>query len=253
MGSLAAHFLFVWDMYDRVMCMRWLLASLLITVVLIKHAWVWSLGHILLFFLLIWMLEGNIQKVWGGWTKSWRVLRWLLIPIIIFHMLFTPGEVVWVNFPLPVSYEGLILAVHLSLKLCEMFVCALLLGRLLPITVWLQAIAHVDVLQQHLAPYLHLMPVMLRRVPMLVRRTYRAWCLEPKKVKKLASYMTELIIAVEKDSRRRAKYAWVSWDKPTITALAAQKKLRDSSLLHMLFLFVTIYGMFEFGVRYLWS
>lgn len=252
MGSLAAHFLFVWDVCDRVMYIRWLLASLLIAVVLIEHAWVWSLGNLLLFFLLMWMLEGNIQKVWGSWSKSWRILRWLLIPIMIFHMLFTPGEIVWVDFPLPVSYEGLILAFHLSLKLCEMFVCALLLGRLLSMQVWLQAIAQIDVLQHHLTPYLHLMPVMLRRVPMLVRRTYRAWRLEPKKVRKLASYMTELIIAVEKDSRRRAKYTWISWDKPMVTGLVAQKKLMDSSLVYMLWLLI-IYGAVEFGVRYLWN
>jgi len=232
--------------------MRWLLAGLLITVVLIEHAWIWSLAHLFLFLLLMLILEGNIQKVWCSWVKSWRILRWLLIPIMIFHVLFTPGEIVWVGFVLPVSYEGLTLGFHLSLKLCEMFVCALLLGRLLPMQVWLQAITHVDILQRYITPYLRLMPVMLRRVPVLVRRTYRAWCLEPKKVKKLAIYMTELIITVEKDSRRRAKYAWSSWDKPMIADRAVQKQFTDSYLGYMGWLLI-IYGVFEFGVRYLWN
>jgi len=232
--------------------MRWLLAGLLIAVVLTKHTLVWSLAHLFLFFLLMWMLEKNIHKVWYSWVKSWRILRWLLIPIIIFHVLFTPGEIIWVGFALPVSYEGLTLGFYLSLKLCEMFVCALLLGRLLPMHVWLQAMTHIDVLQHYLTPYLRLMPVMLGRVPVLVRRTYRAWCLEPKKVKKLANYITELIIVVEKDSRRRAKYTWDAWDKIKTTDLAVQKQLADSHLKDMGWLLMT-YGAFEFGVRYLWS
>lgn len=231
--------------------MRWLFAGLLIAVVLIEHDWVWSLLHLLLFFVLMFMLEGNIQKVRDSWIKNWRILRWLLIPIIVFHVLFTPGEIVWVGFVLPISYEGLTLGFYLSLKLCEMFVCALLLGRLLPMQVWLHAIVHIDVLHHHLTPYLRLMPVMLRRVPMLIRRTYRAWCLEPKKVKTLASYVTELVIAVEKDSRRRAKYVWSSWDKPRGSDAVAEQPLAGSYLGGMACLLI-IYGLFEFGARYLW-
>jgi len=232
--------------------MRWLLAGLLIAVVLIEHVWVWSLAHLLLFFALMLMLEESMQAVWYNWIRSWRILRWLLIPIIIFHVLFTPGEIVWVGFVFPVSYEGLTLGLHLSLKLCEMFVCGLLLGRLLPMQVWLRAIAHVDVLQDYLSPYLRLMPVMLRRVPMLVRRTYRAWCLEPKRVRNLASYITDLIVAVEKDSRRRAKYVWISWDKPKHINLMIQEQFSVSHLSYTGYLLI-IYGLFEFGVRYLWN
>jgi len=233
-------------------CMRWLLASLLIAIVLVEHAWLWSLAHLLLFFLLMWMLEENIQQVWSSWMKSWRILRWLLVPMIIFHVLFTPGEIVWIGFALPVSYEGLTLGFHLSLRLCEMFICALLLGRLLPMQIWLQAITHVGVLQRHLTPYLRLMPMMLRRVPILVRRTHRAWCLESKKVKTFARYMTELIVVVKEDSRHCAKYVWLAWDKPPLTGLIVQKKLVDSALGFMSSLLI-VYSGFEFGVRYLWN
>ncbi|MDQ6968091.1 MAG: hypothetical protein Q9M14_05340 [Mariprofundaceae bacterium] len=232
--------------------MRWLLAGLLITMVLIKHAWVWSLAHLLLFFFLMLLLEENFHKVYSNLIKSWRILRWLLIPMIIFHVFFTPGEIVWVGFALPISYEGIKLAFYLGLKLCEMVVCALLLGRLLPMQAWLQATAKVSGLQRHLTPYLRLMPVMLRRVPMLVRRTYRAWCLDPNKIKNLANYMTELIIAMEKDSRKRAEYVWTLWDSPKITALAVQKKLDNSHLGYMGCLLIA-YGVLEFGVRYLWN
>jgi len=144
----------------------------------------------------------------------------------------------------------LALGFHLSLHLCEMFICALLLGRLLPMQVWLQAIAHVDVLQHYLTPYLRLMPMMLRRVPILVRRTYLAWCLESRKVKKFPRYMLELIMTVEEDSRRRAKYVWNSWDNPSFTDIAVHKKLAEGHLDYMSYLLI-VYGSFEFGVRYL--
>jgi len=232
--------------------MRWLLASLLIAIVLIEHTWIWSLAHLLLFFFLMWILAEKLQKVCFDWMKSWRVLRWLLIPILVFHVLFTPGEIVWVGFVLPISYEGLTLALHLSLKLCEIFMCALLLGRLLPMQLWLQSLANISVLQHYLTPYLRLMPMMLRRVPILVRRTYRAWCLESKKVKTLARYMTELVITVEKDSRRRAKYLWLSWDNPKIIGLTVQKQLVDRHLDYIGCL-LTLYVACEFGVRYLWN
>ncbi len=232
--------------------MRWLLAGLLIAVVLVEHVWIWSLAHLLLFFLLLLMLEENIQHVWHSLIKSWQILRWLLIPIVIFHVLFTPGEIIWVGFVIPISYEGLTLASYLSLRLCEMYVCAVLLGRMLPMQLWLQAIAHIAILQRHLTPYLRLMPMMLRRVPVLVRRTYRAWRLEPKKVKKLAYYMTELIITVKQDSLRRAKYVWLRWDEPSFTDLSRHKPLLDRNSGYMVCLII-IYGGFEFGVRYLWN
>jgi len=232
--------------------MRWLLASLLIAIVLIEHTWTWSVVHLLLFFFLMWALAEKLKNVCGDLIKSWRVLRWLLIPMFIFHILFTPGEIVWVGFALPISYEGLMLALQLSLKLCEMFICALLLGHLLPMQLWLKSLQKISFLQYLLMPYLRLMPMMLRRVPILVRRTYRAWCLESKKVKTLAHYMTELVMAVEKDSRRRAKYVWLSWDVPKTIGLEVQKQCVDGHLGYLGCLLI-LYAAFEFGVRYLWN
>jgi len=230
--------------------MRWLLTSLLIALVLIEHIWIWSLAHLLLFFVLMWVLEESFYKVCVAWKKSWHILRWLLIPIITFHILFTPGEIIWVGFAVPISYEGLTLGFHLSLKLCEMFICALLLGRMLPMQLWLQSIENINVLQHYILPYLRLMPMMLRRVPMLIRRTYRAWRLETKKVKTLAYYMTELIMMIEKDSRRRAKYVWQGWYDSKLTKLAKRQQLADIHVGYMAILFI-LYAGVEFGVRYL--
>jgi len=232
--------------------MRWLLASLLIAIVLIEHTWIWSLAHLLFFFLFMWILVEKFQRVCVDWIKSWHVLRWLLIPILVFHIFFTPGEIVWVGLALPISYEGLTLGLHLSLKLYEMFMCALLLGRLLPMRLWLESLSNIRILQHYLIPYLRLMPMMLHRVPILVRRTYQVWYLEPKKVKTLAHYMTELVMAVEKDSIRRAKYVWLAWDNPKVMGMAVQKQLIDSHLGYLACLLIFYVGC-EFGVRYLWN
>jgi len=233
--------------------MRWLLASLLIAIVFIEHSWLWSLAHLGLFFLLMWVLAEKLQLVYIDWLRSWRVLRWLIVPIIIFHILFTPGEIIWVGFALPISYEGLILAWHLSLKLCEMFICAVLLGRLLPMQLWLQSLGKIAGVQDYIEPYVRLLPLMLRRVSVVVRQTYRSWRLEPDKLKTLAPYMMDLIVRVEGDSRRRAKYVWLSWDKPTkAVGGLLNDQLVDCHLAYMALL-LGIYVVCEFGVRYTWN
>ncbi|MDQ6954436.1 MAG: hypothetical protein Q9M20_03230 [Mariprofundaceae bacterium] len=236
--------------------MRWAIAVMLIMLIAVPHSWPRSLFHIALFLSLTLVLQGDRKKAWQHWVRSWRILRWLLIPIIVLHGLFTPGEIIWVNFTVPISYEGLSLGLHLSLQLSEMFVGALLLGYLLPMKVWLEVMTLNPIIKRYLSPYvspyIRLMPIMIRGVRVLVRRTYFSWYKETNKLSLFPLYIKTLLDDVSKYSHRRALYVWNSWDSPKFMVSEKEILLDQRRIIDTFYLSFT-YIAAEFSIRYLWS
>jgi len=232
--------------------MRWWAAFALIVLVAMPHPWLWSLAHLLLFLSLMLILQNNVKKVLLACLKSWRILRWILLPTIIFHSFFTPGEVIWVS--MPVSYEGLALGLHLCLYLGEMFIAALLLAYLLPVSIWLEFMMCNAFLKRYLfpylLPYLRLMPVMMQGVQVLVRRTYRAWCMEASRVHSFPQYIKALLVDVSAYSDTQARRVWASWNTLEFTNLEKETLFDKKCEIRMLCLLLT-YTAAEFFMRYL--
>ena len=79
----------------------------------------------------------------GDWRTSFRLLRllrWFIIPILLLHMLFTPGQLLLPGLPIGVSREGLMRGLWLSVHLASMYAMAILMFRLLSQAEWLRLI-----------------------------------------------------------------------------------------------------------------
>ncbi|MDQ6972652.1 MAG: CbiQ family ECF transporter T component [Mariprofundaceae bacterium] len=97
-------------------------------------------------------LNASWQPVW----RAARLLLWLLIPIFLLHMAFTPGRLIWPGGIISVSYEGLQQGLLLAVRLCTLFYAGMLLSRALTRAEWVSACLNTPVLGPLLLPYIAL-------------------------------------------------------------------------------------------------
>jgi len=84
-----------------------------------------------------------IRMLDGNWLTSMRLLyllRWFVIPILLLHMFFTPGQLLFPDWPVGVSREGLMQGIRLSLHLTSMYAMAIMIFRLLGHAEWLRVL-----------------------------------------------------------------------------------------------------------------
>jgi len=80
------------------------------------------------------LLDGN----WLTSLRLLRLLRWFVIPILLLHILFTPGQFLLPGWPITVSREGLMQGMRLSIHLTSIYTIAILMFRLLAHAEWLR-------------------------------------------------------------------------------------------------------------------
>jgi len=96
----------------------------------------------------------------GGWLTTirlLRVMRWFLVPILVLHALLSPGQLLMPEWFIPISREGLMQGIRLSLHLSAVFFVAMLMFRLLRRAEWLRYILFLPYLGQRLAVYVWMM------------------------------------------------------------------------------------------------
>jgi len=116
--------------------------------------------------LLLCMLTGSALLV--GWlSASWvpvlraaRLLLWLVVPVLLLHLIFTPGALLWPGSPVPFTREGLQQGGWLALRLCAMFYVAMLLSRSLSREEWTYYCLRLPFVGSRLLAYVKLSPAM---------------------------------------------------------------------------------------------
>jgi len=88
---------------------------------------------------LIRVLDGS----WRTCFRLLRLLRWFVIPILLLHMLFTPGQLLLPGWPIGVSREGLMQGAWLSVHLITIYAMAILMFRLLAHAEWLRLLMRI--------------------------------------------------------------------------------------------------------------
>jgi len=73
---------------------------------------------------------------WQPVMRAARLLLWLVIPVLLLHLFFTPGALLWPGGFIPLSREGLHEGLWLGLRLCALFYAAMLLSRSLSREEW---------------------------------------------------------------------------------------------------------------------
>jgi len=96
------------------------------------------------------------HSTWQSVLRAARLLLWLLVPIFILHLIFTPGQLIWPGSGLPFSREGVLEGAWLALHLCTLFYAAMLLSGSLSREEWALYCLRLPWVGPDLLPYVKL-------------------------------------------------------------------------------------------------
>ncbi|MBL1351906.1 MAG: hypothetical protein COA61_001005 [Zetaproteobacteria bacterium] len=217
--------------------MRLLLAALCIASTLLLEAWYEHLLQIVFLIVVIFVLAADKQAALRLCWRNWQLLRWILIPTVVLHAIFTPGALIFPQFFIPISQEGLQLGGSLALHWAAIFTLAMLLGRLFPIERWIEGVSHYPRLHHILYPYLCLFPRMNLLVRALIRRHYRYWNDLPwthpiQKISQLPPHLLSLLLQMKQHSQRCAKHVWEHWGQAYQPLLIKPDMIQQQYLPH---------------------
>lgn len=161
--------------------------------------------------LLVWAMLRLLTGSYAIHLQAWRLLRWLIVPIFILHLLFTPGTLVFPGSGIPLSVEGVNEALWLSLRLALLFYAALLLSRALSVREWIGFISAIPVIGPRMRSYLYLFIPMYHAMSELTRRYRDMWLLRGRK-RALGVLLAAMLQEVMGVGRQLAENLWLRWD-----------------------------------------
>jgi|UPI00039CBFCD hypothetical protein len=133
-------------------------------------------------------------------VSAWRLLRWLLLPILLLHPLFTPGELLIAGWPF--TREGLSQGVWLSLHVTGLYFAAMLSSRLLSLQA-LHMMAHYVPQGQRLsAMYLRLFPVVVPAVKSCVQQHSQRWRNDGRSIGQIPATLVSLLHAMDQRTQQ---------------------------------------------------
>lgn len=149
-------------------------AAMLLLAIQNHGVWI-SILMILLLVVALRHLHGNYERL----VRIMKLLRWFIVPILLIHAFFTPGERV-LDMPVPLTKEGLGQGVWICLHFISMFLAAMLLGALIQIREWLVAVASIPFLQRYVWAYSLMLGMMSRSISRLLVDINKQWKLRKK-------------------------------------------------------------------------
>lgn len=145
-------------------------------------------------------------------TRSFRLLLWLFVPIFLFHGIFSPGT--YIQFPvyLPLSIEGLERALFLCVHIALIFFSAILIFRTLTLSEWcslLDKLPRADAIK----PYMLLMPRLRKRMADTLFEQKQAWSTMHKRWFHLPDILVLSIQKMLVAGKEEANDLWQTWEE----------------------------------------
>ncbi len=193
--------------------------GLLLLTIMTTSLWL-SLLLTVLATVMIRMLDGN----WRTSVRLLYLLRWLVIPILLLHILFTPGQLLFPGWPIGVSREGLMQGIRLSLHLSSMYAMAIMMFRLLGHAEWLRLLMQLPWFGERMMVQALMMLSMKQHMGQLLlylRQQFRLrydWKKAPLLL--MAAFRQALA-----DASTHAQMLWLRWpQQPSMLISTADKK-----------------------------
>jgi len=149
--------------------------------------------------------------------ESARLLCWLVVPILLLHALFTPGELLVKGMAIPVSIEGVQLGGWFALHLMVIFLSALVFSRLLSKEEWISFMLRVPGWGEKAVPYILLLEPGLKKSREIVRREYADWCACGKKFRQFPVHINIALTDTLNENRKDASELWHDWDQRVLS------------------------------------
>ncbi|NWF37046.1 hypothetical protein [Mariprofundus sp. KV] len=159
-----------------------------------------------------------IENSWNRVGRSVGLLRWFIIPILALHLLFSPGQLILPGWPLPFTWEGLQLGLHLSVHLAVIFFAAITLFLCLTRNEWIQALLLMPFSSRAVATYVILIAPLRRSEGDLLHALRLQWKLRsswPQSPQMLVSAFSAALAVAEVQSQQ----LWLRWPATAVTGL----------------------------------
>lgn len=139
-----------------------------------------------------------------------RLLRWFVVPIILLHALFTPGQLLWPDFFITISREGLIQGLKLTLHLSAIFFVAMLMFHLLKRAEWLRYLLALPYIGERMAIYVWMMSSMKMNNSVLLGDLRLQFSLR-KDMKRIPLLLLAAFRQSLNDASEQACVLWLRW------------------------------------------
>ncbi|MDQ6964015.1 MAG: hypothetical protein Q9M13_03745 [Mariprofundales bacterium] len=136
----------------------------------------------------------DLSKLW----RAMRHLRWLLMPIVLLHLLFTPGMLLLPSAVWSPTVEGVDAAIWLSLRLINWFIAGWIAAHLVSYQEWQQLLTRLPRGGGQWGSILISLPPMLHRCRQIMMQMRWRWQLEGggwRDIAPLASTMVAVMLA----------------------------------------------------------
>ena len=194
------------------------LASLWLLHIAVNQCLGVAVAQLLAAIMLLYDQQGTAQPI----RQGWHLLRWLLLPLLLLHMLFTPGT--FFISGIPVSREGVSNGLLLAVHLAAMVYAALLLSRLITLPVLWPVAARIPVIARLLPLYLHLWPELWQIMQRAARHQQQRWRSSGRRWRQLPGLIADMVV----ESDRQARAISLPEHSPALSVhlpVAAQPKL----------------------------
>ncbi|OIO68520.1 MAG: hypothetical protein COW19_01270 [Zetaproteobacteria bacterium CG12_big_fil_rev_8_21_14_0_65_55_1124] len=159
-----------------------------------------------------------LQQTCASWQpllRAARLLLWLLLPILLLHLLFTPGQLLWPGSGIPLTREGLYEGCWLALRLCTLFYAGMLLSRSLRREEWAFYSLSLPYIGSRLLPYVKLASPMRALVSSCMAEARQQMHASGgvRNLPKMLQALTTLIVRVWHGTASEAESVWHNWDE----------------------------------------
>jgi hypothetical protein len=156
-----------------------------------------------------------VCAAWQPLLRAAKLLMWLLVPIFLLHLLFTPGQLLWPGSGVPFTREGLLEGVWLALRLCALFYAAMLLSRSLRREEWVFYCLRLPVFGVHLLPYIKLSSPIRALVSRCMAEAKQQLSESGglRNVSRALQVLAGLVVRVWRGTAMEAKSVWQAWDE----------------------------------------
>jgi len=184
-----------------------------------------------------------IDKQWDRVGRSFGLLRWFIIPILLLHLCFSPGQLMLPGWALPFTWEGLQLGLQLSVHLAALFFAAIVMFLALRRSEWIQLLLLLPFFSSSAITYLVMMTPLRSSVGELLQAFRSRWQLrrswQQLPVMLVSTFSTALALA-----EVQSQQLWLRWPSSADSQFHATSQAAASSLIvNLLCLSVAVSGL----------
>ncbi|MDQ6950636.1 MAG: hypothetical protein Q9M26_03115 [Mariprofundales bacterium] len=192
-----------WDLRNATLVVRLLCGGILLASALFFISWIPLLTTALTAFFLLRLQQSRVLH------RLWRMLRWLLLPVLLLHLFLTPGTLLAPQLPWSPTIEGVKMAAWLSLHLVAWLISAWLLMALISMREWQSLLYYLPYVGRSWSQLLQRIPPILHGLQARLQLLRYRWQLERGRLRDIPHLAVAVVGQVFAIGDLRAEAHWL--------------------------------------------